>query len=153
MRFVQDATQFTSVLASAVVVTTPIPEQIEDPRKGCAESNGHDDTNRKKHAPALTSKLANVVTDRIDDHIHCVPCFFSKQQLLELRPKPEFSELISADSETLRSSVIGEAVNIGRSVFDGLIQTNLSVDIRPAQLLHSHTRQTVGMAPSLSGLR
>jgi hypothetical protein len=76
-------------------------------------ASGSKSTNKKENnnpPPALPGKLADAINSATNDKSDYVPCFFTRQQLLDLRPQPEAATLSSADAEALRASVIEEAL-------------------------------------------
>jgi hypothetical protein len=84
------------------------------PAKGASskESKPHIDPNPNKADPPTTlpGKLADAINASTDDKTDYVPCFFTQQQLLKLRPKVDAIALGSGDAEALRSSVMAEAL-------------------------------------------
>jgi hypothetical protein len=91
---------------------------------------------------SLPGKLASAVNADIDDHSDYVSCFFSRHQLLALRPAPESATLSSAEAEDLRARLISEGLDpanasafsdktqaqgfaseIGHTVFEGLTKS------------------------------
>jgi hypothetical protein len=67
--------------------------------------------NKGSDPPAsLPSKLADAINFATDDKTDYVPCFFTQQQLLQLRPQVEVAKLGPVQAEELRSSVIAEAL-------------------------------------------
>jgi hypothetical protein len=107
--------------------------------KGQSEPN----PNQKPGDPPLSlpSKLQDAVAAAAKSNNDYVPCFFDRNELLQLRPKPEASTLTSYDAEQLRNNVIHEALDpanasafeddqakqfateIGNTVFEGLTQS------------------------------
>ena len=89
----------------------------------------------------LPSKLQDAVAAAVKSNNDYVPCFFDRNELLQLRPKPEASTLTSYDAEQLRNNVIHEALDpakasafeddqakqfameIGTTIFEGLTQS------------------------------
>jgi hypothetical protein len=89
----------------------------------------------------LPGKLQDAVAGAAKSNNDYVPCFFDRNELLALRPKPEASTLSSYDAEQLRNNVIHEALDpanastfeddqakqfatdIGDTVFEGLTQS------------------------------
>jgi hypothetical protein len=59
---------------------------------------------------SLPSKLAGAIDASSDDNSDYIPCFFSRRELLSLRPQAESATLSSAEAEDLRSSVSAEAL-------------------------------------------
>jgi len=168
MRWSQVTMSRLFVLACILSLTVSAFAQTKTPVKNSSAPVATASTAAKADPPALASRLVNAVTDGIDDHSDYVPCFFSKRQLLELRPKPEFSVLSSADAEALRASVIDEAMNpdnaagfttespqqfaaeIGRTVFEGLTPSQALTKV--LELLNPSTTPTISHTVSLKGL-
>jgi hypothetical protein len=123
---------------SALFLSTPLlPQAVTKPAK---PSPGES----RASAPltSLPGKLASAVNADIDDHSDYVPCFFSRHQLLALRPEPNSAALSSAEAEDLRTKLISEALDpvnknafsdraqvqafaaeIGHTVFEGLTKS------------------------------
>jgi hypothetical protein len=128
-----------------------------------ATASSKDKTNKSDPPMTLPGKLAEAVNSAANPGNDNVPCFFDRQELLELRPKPETATLDSADAEQLRLSVINEAldpsnasafekgkaqefaVKIGNTVFEGLTSSEATSTV--LQILSDETRAaTAGLS-------
>jgi hypothetical protein len=107
----------------------------------------------------LPGKLQDAVNGASKSNNDYVPCFFDRNELLALRPKPEASTLSSYDAEQLRNNVIQEALDpanastfeddeakrfateIGNAVFEGL--TPSQALSKTLSILAVHTQKTV----------
>jgi hypothetical protein len=117
--------------------------------------------NQKPGDPPLNlpSKLQDAVAAAAKSNNDYVPCFFDRNELLQLRPKPEASTLTSYDAEQLRNNVIHEALDpanasafeddeakrfateIGNTMFEGL--TSSQAFSKVLSILAAHTQKTV----------
>jgi hypothetical protein len=107
-----------------------------------------DDKAKKDDPPAtFPGKLVDAVNSAAGDKSDYIPCFFTRQQLLDLRPEPASAVLSTAQAEVLRASVIKEALDpsnanafekgkaqefaeqIGESVLEGLTQSQATSKI------------------------
>jgi hypothetical protein len=125
-------------------------------KPGAGKPTSGKDKNKTDPPDTLPGKLAGDVNTAANDSSDYVPCFFTREQLLNLRPKPEAATLSSGDAEALRSKVIAEAFDpanatafedgkaeefaqeIGNEVFEGL--TRSQATSRVLGLLNDKTK-------------
>ena len=174
MRSLQLPSMRALVLISTLLLTIPLLPQTaglpKAPKTSPSQPSASGDKGPAgKKSPgdppaSLPGKLAGAIDATSDDKSDYIPCFFSRRELLNLRPKPESLTLSSAEAEDLRSSVTAEALKpensgaftsgapeefaskIGQTQFEGLTRSQALSKV--LSLLASYT-----VSPIISALK